>query len=160
MHLFLIGLLYIKDRERERVKLRRYVHRTKKKNIPIEYSSVAMLKSQVTRVSGPSTSSRRRSPSDSPDYDNSPKRNRRSRTPTSPSGSESDNDDGDEKEDEPRPKPTTDAAPAKAAASTAPVRTGGLYMPPAKLRLLQVRILSIIKKSHFLHFSLISGIFN
>lgn len=103
-----------------------------------------MLKSEVTRVSGPSSSSRRRSPSDSPEYEKTSKRNRRTPTPSSESesGSESDNDNereprkprDDVEEGEVRSKQTTNPP----TTSAVPLRTGGLYMPPAKLRLLQV----------------------
>ncbi|CAF1200519.1 unnamed protein product [Adineta steineri] len=99
-----------------------------------------MLKSEVTRVSGPSTSSRRRSSSDSPRYDNSSKRYRRTPTPSSESQSDDEHEDrrekGDAEEGEVRSKqiPKSNATPA------APPRTGGLYMPPAKLRLLQASL--------------------
>jgi hypothetical protein len=49
-----------------------------------------MLKSEVTRVSGPSSSSRRRSQSDSPEYENSSKRSRP--TPSSSSRRRSQSD--------------------------------------------------------------------
>jgi hypothetical protein len=86
-----------------------------------------MLKSEVVRVSGPSTSS---------------KRSRQTPTPSSQSEDDDDeyeqqNDKDDEEEGEVRSKqtskpPTTQTTPA------GPSRIGGLYMPPAKLRLLQV----------------------
>jgi hypothetical protein len=140
-----------------------------------------MLKSEVTRVSGPSSSSRRRSQSDSPEYENSSKRSRptpssssrrrsqsdspeyensskRSRpTPTSSSKSEND-DDEHEEEGEVRSKTTSNPPPAKTTPA-APPRTGGLYMPPAKLRLLQVRLLKIIR-TYFYHFFCFLGIIN
>lgn len=103
-----------------------------------------MLKSQVTRVSGPS--SRRRSSSDSPRDTKSSKRSRRTPTPSSSSsssGSQSESEDeqrkdkNDIEEGEVRSKQTNDPPTVPKAAPTAPVRTGGLYMPPAKLRLLQ-----------------------
>ena len=91
-----------------------------------------MLKSEVTRVSGSSISSRHRSPSDSSANDRYAKRSRR--TPTSSSESEPDNNQDENRKDETNAKPAS-----KSASTTAiPPRTGGLYMPPAKLRLLQV----------------------
>jgi hypothetical protein len=101
-----------------------------------------MLKSEVTCVSGPSLSSRRRSSSDSPGYDNSIKRTRRTSSRSLESEEDDDYerdraDDDDEEDGEVSPK-TTIAARPKAPPSSAPLRTGGLYMPPAKLRLLQV----------------------
>ena len=110
-----------------------------------------MLKSQVTRVSGPSTSSRRRSSSDSPRHEGPSKRSRRTPTPSSSSsssssGSQSESEDeqrkdkNDIEEGEVRSKQTTTDPPAAKAAPSAPVRTGGLYIPPAKLRLLQASL--------------------
>ena len=110
-----------------------------------------MLKSQVTRVSGPSTSSRRRSSSDSPRHEGPSKRSRRTPTPSSSSsssssGSQSESEDeqrkdkNDIEEGEVRSKQTTTDPPAAKAAPSAPVCTGGLYIPPAKLRLLQASL--------------------
>ncbi|CAF2111461.1 unnamed protein product [Rotaria magnacalcarata] len=103
-----------------------------------------MLKSEVIVVSGPSTSSRRRSPSDSPRQDKSSKRSRRTPTPSSQSDDDDQYDrrshtDDEEEEGEVRSKQTLNDPPVQAkpvAPITAP-RTGGLYLPPAKLRLLQ-----------------------
>ncbi|CAF0826937.1 unnamed protein product [Adineta ricciae] len=93
-----------------------------------------MLKSEVTRVSGSSISSRHRSPSDSPANDRYAKRSRR--TPTSSSESEPDSNQDENRKDETNPKPAS-----KPTSTTAiPPRTGGLYMPPAKLRLLQASL--------------------
>ncbi|CAF0829504.1 unnamed protein product [Rotaria sp. Silwood1] len=92
-----------------------------------------MLKSEVTRVSGPSTSS---------------KRYRRSPTPSSESNDDDDDYDSeneqkqnkdDEEEGEVRPKSTSNLPPTQKTPA-APPRTGGLYMPPAKLRLLQASL--------------------
>ena len=93
-----------------------------------------MLKSEITRVSGPSSASRRRSGSGSPQQENGSKRTRRSESPSS--GSES-NDYDDEEEGELPSKATSSVIPKSTAPAVVP-RTGGLYMPPAKLRLLQV----------------------
>ncbi|CAF2736740.1 unnamed protein product [Rotaria sp. Silwood2] len=107
-----------------------------------------MLKSEVTRVSGPTTSSRRRSSSNSPRYEKSSKRYRRTPTPSSESNDDDDDYDDehedkrkndDEEEGEVRSK-TTSNAPPKQTTPAAPPRTGGLYMPPAKLRLLQASL--------------------
>ncbi|CAF1104907.1 unnamed protein product [Rotaria sordida] len=110
-----------------------------------------MLKSEVTRVSGPSTSSRRRSSSNSPLYEKSSKRYRRTPTPSSESESDYDDDDDDDKYEQKRnkdddeeegevPSKPTSNPPSTQTTPAVPLRTGGLYMPPAKLRLLQASL--------------------
>lgn len=103
-----------------------------------------MLKSEITRVSGPSTASRRRSDSGSPQHDQASKRSRHSASPTSGSGSDDDGSDrrsekDDEEEGELPSKGNSSVTPKPTAPAVTP-RTGGLYMPPAKLRLLQASL--------------------
>ena len=87
-----------------------------------------MLKSEVTCVSGPLFTA---------------KRLRQTSNPSSESNSGSDDDEqrqgSDEEDREEGEVPSKAIAAPRRTPSAAPPRTGGLYMPPAKLRLLQVR---------------------
>ena len=105
---------------------------------------VKMLKSEITRVSGPATLRQYRSSEESSDEDTVSKRSRHS-SKSSSAHSHSD----DEKDDDRRPTKknereegeiSTKTTTKTATQTTVPAKTGGLYMPPAKLRLLQVMI--------------------
>lgn len=98
-----------------------------------------MLRSEVNVVS---SSTRRRSSSGSPGYENAKRSRRDSVSDYSDNDDDQRQDDDEEEEEEGEVEPKQNAKPPT---TTAPSRTGGLYMPPAKLRLLQVRFYPLME---------------
>lgn len=104
-----------------------------------EVITSVMLKSEVTHVSGPSKTTRHRSGSESSDDEVDSKRSRYSSRSGSPRSDADGADDQSEMKSKQREEGELSSKPKPDEASkTAPMRTGGLYIPPAKLRLMQV----------------------